>query len=96
MKTVDSIDDECHSWHKLVSLIIEKHLPVKGMRATEKDAPYMTLARKQVINKERRYAKQYGRENNEENKELRNKWRSKATREMRQAITADWKNYLKK
>ena len=90
METFDSVEDKCHFWHKLVGPIIDKHLPVKRMRVREKDVPYMTLEWKKAIRKKRRYAKQYAREKNEENKELRNKWRNSATRERRLAIKAYW------
>ena len=43
------------------------------MRVREKDVPYMTLEWKKAIRKKRRYAKQYARDKNEENKELRDK-----------------------
>ena len=72
MENFDSIEDKSHIWYQLVSPIIDKHLPVKRMGVREKLCTLHDSVVERAIRR-RKYVKQYAREKNEENKELRNK-----------------------
>eukprot|EP00794_Sanderia_malayensis_P001606 gene1606-1777_t len=86
----DSIDDQYYFWNKMVTEIINQHLPIKKMRVRAKDAPYMTSEWKKSIRQKRKFAKIYARERTAENWKLKKKYRNEATRQRCNAIKDYW------
>ena len=70
--------------------IVDKHLPLKRVKARKTDVPYMTGEWKEAIRKKRKYAKKFGQSKTKENMELMKKWRNNATRLRRKAIKNYW------
>ena len=70
--------------------IVDKHLPLKRVKARKIDVPYMTGEWKEAIRKKRNYAKKFSQSKTKENMELMKKWRNNATRLRRKAIKNYW------
>eukprot|EP00794_Sanderia_malayensis_P014557 gene14557-16059_t len=83
----DSIDDQYYFCNKMVTEIINQHLPIKKMRVREKDVPYMTS---ESIRQKRKFVKIYARERTAENWELKKKHRNETTRQRNNAKKDYW------
>ena len=49
MNNADSVDDAVNKWSELVSLVIEKHAPIRERRVTERFCPWITPSLKQLF-----------------------------------------------
>lgn len=80
------IDEQCKRWNIEVNNVLDKHMPLKSMRVSEKDVPYITAEWKQAIRKKRKFAKRHKILQTEERLAEVRKWRNAATRIRRRAI----------
>ena len=71
--------------------IVDEHLPVKKMRVSPQDVPYMSREWKNAIRAKSRAARKYQKEQTRENWENKRKLRNEATRLRRKAIREYWK-----
>ena len=81
------------NWHTELMRIVDKHLPLKRVKARKTDEPYMTGEWKEAIRKKRKYAKNFSQSKTKENMELMKKWRNNATRLSKKAIKNYWTTY---
>lgn len=89
-QNVTGIDALYDNWHTELMRIVDKHLPLKRVKARKTDVPYMTGEWKEAIRKKRKYAKIFSQSKTKENMELMRKWRNNATRLRRKTIKNYW------
>ena len=87
---VIGIDEVYDNWHTECMRIVDKHLPLKRVKAQKTDVPYMTGEWKEAIWKKRKYAKKFSQSKTKENMELMKKWCNNAARLRRKAIKNYW------
>ena len=87
----DTANDYSTHWKMLLESIMDEHLPVKKMRVTDRDIPYMNPAWKKAIRLKRKYAKQFAKNRTPENWELKSWWNT-ATNERSKAIKTYWRD----
>ena len=85
-QNVTEVDKLYDNWYTELMRIVDKHLPLKRVKARKIDVPYMTGEWKEAIRKKRKYAKKFSQSKTKENMELMKKWRNNATRLRRKAI----------
>jgi hypothetical protein len=79
-------------WSKLMTNILDEHVPRCKMSVRERDVTYMTTAWKRGIRTTRRAAQNYEKCKTTEKLELKRKLRNEATRQRRKAIKDCWLN----
>lgn len=89
-QNVTGIDKLYDNWYTGLMRMVDKHLPLKRVKARDIDVPYMMGEWKEAIRKKRRYAKKFSQSKTKENMELMKKWRNNATRLRRKAIKNCW------
>ena len=89
-QNVTGIDEVYDNWHTECMRIVDKHLPLKRVKARMTDVPYMMGEWKEAIRKKRKYAKKFSQSKTKENMELMKKWCNNATRLRRKAIKNYW------
>ena len=89
-QNVTEVDKLYDNWYTELMRIVDKHLPLKRVKARKIDVPYMTGEWKEAIRKKRKYAKKFSQNKTKENMELMKKWRNNATRLRRKAIKNYW------
>ena len=89
-KNVTEVDKLYDNWYTELMRIVDKHLPLKRVKARKIDVPYITGEWKEAIRKKRKYAKKFSQSKTKDNMELMKKWRNNATRLRRKAIKNYW------